>query len=111
MSRKFLEGQITLLIAVQTYVRARSFTISHMYQGEFSTMIGIETKFRNKLQLPNFLRLKMTRVDVDVKAAINGNRKQAYSLHTHQYAFGRNRFIKLNSIKNLKNRKIKVVQI
>jgi hypothetical protein len=39
-------------------------------------MVGMKTKFRNKLQLSNSLRLKTTRIDVDVNAVINSNRKK-----------------------------------
>lgn len=38
-------------------------------------MGGTETKFRNKLQLSNFLRLKMIRVDVEVKVVMNRNKR------------------------------------
>jgi hypothetical protein len=33
------------------------------------------------LQLSSFLRLKITRIDVDVNAVINSNRKQAHQSH------------------------------
>jgi hypothetical protein len=46
---------------------------------------GLKTKFRNKLQLSNSLRLKITRTDVDVNAVINSNRKQAHQSHTPHY--------------------------
>jgi hypothetical protein len=36
-------------------------------------------------QLSNSLRLKITRTDVDVNAAINSNRKQAHQSHTPHY--------------------------
>jgi hypothetical protein len=48
-------------------------------------MVGIKIKFRNKLQLSNSLRLKITRTDVDVNAVINSNRKQAHQSHTPHY--------------------------
>jgi hypothetical protein len=44
-------------------------------------MVGMKTKFRNKLQLSNSLRLKITRIDVDVNAVMNSNRKQAQQSH------------------------------
>jgi hypothetical protein len=47
-------------------------------------MVGMKTKFRKKLQLPNSLRLKITHTDVDVNA-INSNRKQAHQSHTPHY--------------------------
>ncbi|KRX77526.1 Zinc finger BED domain-containing protein 5 [Trichinella sp. T6] len=63
------------------------FTTSYMCKIGFSAMIGIKTKFRNKLQLSNILRLKLTHVSVDVEEVISQNRKQAHCLHTPHYAF------------------------
>jgi hypothetical protein len=48
-------------------------------------MVGIKTRFRNKLQLSNSLRLKITRIDVDVNVVINSNRKQAHQSYTTHY--------------------------
>jgi hypothetical protein len=48
-------------------------------------MVGMKTKFQNKLQLSKSLRLKMTRIDVDVNAVINSKRKQAHQSHTAHY--------------------------
>jgi hypothetical protein len=48
-------------------------------------MVGMKTKFRNKLQLSNSLRLKISRIDVDVNAVINSSRKQAHQSHTPHY--------------------------
>jgi hypothetical protein len=45
-------------------------------------MVGMKTEFRSKLQLSNSLRLKITRIEVDVNAVINSNRKPAYQSHT-----------------------------
>jgi len=45
----------------------------------FSIIKRSKTKFQNKLQLLNFLSLKMTSVYVDVKAIIKI--KKAHSLH------------------------------
>jgi hypothetical protein len=50
-----------------------------------SAMAGMKAKFRNKLQLSISLRLKITRIDVDVNAVINSNRKQAHQSHTPHY--------------------------
>jgi hypothetical protein len=52
---------------------------------KYNAVVGMKTKFRNKLQLSNSLRLKITRIDVDVNAVINSNRKQARQLHTPHY--------------------------
>jgi hypothetical protein len=48
-------------------------------------MVGMKTKFRNKLQLLNSLRLKITRIEVDVNAVINSNRKQVQQSNTPHY--------------------------
>jgi hypothetical protein len=48
-------------------------------------MVGMKTKFRNKVQLSNSLRLKITRIDVDAIVVINSNRKQAHQSHTSHY--------------------------
>jgi hypothetical protein len=48
--------------------------------------------------LSNSLRLKITRIDVDVNAVINSNRKQAHQSHTPHYK--KQRFLKLYSIIN-----------
>jgi hypothetical protein len=45
----------------------------------------MKKQFRNKLQLLNSLRLKITRTDVDVNVVINSNRKQEHQSHTPHY--------------------------
>jgi hypothetical protein len=61
-------------------------------------MVEMKTKFRNKLQLSNSLRLKITRIDVDVNAVINSNRKQAHQSHTPHYEKQIEFLVKLYSI-------------
>ncbi|KRZ98034.1 hypothetical protein T08_4860 [Trichinella sp. T8] len=53
----------------------------------FSAIYGIKNKFKNKLQLSNILRIKLTRVSGDVEEVISQNRKQVYCSHTPHYAF------------------------
>jgi hypothetical protein len=48
-------------------------------------MVGMKTKFRNKLQLSNSLRLNIARIYVDVNSVMNSNRKQAHQSHTPHY--------------------------
>jgi hypothetical protein len=48
-------------------------------------MVGMKIKFRNKLQLSNSLRLKITRIDVDVNAVVNSNQKEAHGSYTPHY--------------------------
>ncbi|KRY27480.1 Zinc finger BED domain-containing protein 5 [Trichinella spiralis] len=63
-----------------------SFTTSYMREIGFIAMIGIKTKLRNKLQLSNNLRLKLTHISVDVEEVISQNGKQANCSHTPRYA-------------------------
>jgi hypothetical protein len=60
---------------------------SSLYISEvgFSAMVAMKTKFRNKLQLSNSLRLKIIRIDVDVNGVINSNLNQAHQSHTPHY--------------------------
>ncbi|XP_003376369.1 zinc finger protein [Trichinella spiralis] len=62
------------------------FTTSYMCEIRFSAMIGIKIKLRNKLQLSNNLRLKLTHISVDVEEVISQNRKQTHCSHTPHYA-------------------------
>jgi hypothetical protein len=48
-------------------------------------MVGMETKFRYELLLSNSLRLKITRIEMDVNGVINSNREQAHQSHTPHY--------------------------
>jgi hypothetical protein len=61
------------------------FSSSYICEVGVSAMVGMKTKFRNKLQLSNSLRRKITRIDVPVNAVINSNRKQAHQPHTPHY--------------------------
>jgi hypothetical protein len=45
----------------------------------------MKTKFGKKLQLSNSLRLRITRIDVDVNAVINSKQNQAHQSHTPHY--------------------------
>lgn len=57
------------------------FTSSYLCEIGFSAMVGIKTKYRNKLQLSNSLRLKITGIDMDFNSIINTNQKQAHPSH------------------------------
>jgi hypothetical protein len=61
------------------------FSSLYICEVRFSAMVGMKTKFRNKLQLSNSLRLKITRIDVDVSAVMNSNRKYAHQSHMPHY--------------------------
>ncbi|XP_003366520.1 putative zinc finger protein [Trichinella spiralis] len=52
------------------------FSTSYMCEIGFSAMIGMKTKLRNKLQISNNLRLKLTHISVDVEEVISQNRNK-----------------------------------
>ena len=61
------------------------FSNSYQCKVGFPAMVGIKTKFQNKLQLANSLRLKLTHIDVDMNAILVNNKKQAHPSHTPHY--------------------------
>ncbi|XP_066480661.1 zinc finger BED domain-containing protein 5-like [Tiliqua scincoides] len=61
------------------------FSSSYTCEVGFSAMMELKNKSRNKQQLSNSLRLKITNINVDVNAVINSNRKQAHPSHRPRY--------------------------
>uniref|UniRef100_A0A8C4X858 HAT C-terminal dimerisation domain-containing protein n=1 Tax=Erpetoichthys calabaricus TaxID=27687 RepID=A0A8C4X858_ERPCA len=57
------------------------FSTSYLCEAGFSAMISIKTKYRNKLDVSNSLRLKVTKIEVDAKAVMIKNRKQIHPSH------------------------------
>ncbi|CAK1551071.1 unnamed protein product [Leptosia nina] len=57
------------------------FTTSYLCEAGFSNMVSIKTKYQNKLDLSNSLRLKVTKVEVDVKTVMAKHRKQFHPSH------------------------------
>jgi len=52
---------------------------------DFRKWWASKNKHRNKLNLTNSLRLKITKIDVDANNVINHNRKQAHISYTPHY--------------------------
>lgn len=77
--------QIFPILSTEAIKILLPFSSSYMCEVGFSAMVGIKNKHRNKLKLSNSLRLKITKIDVDVIAVINHNRKQAHTSHTPHY--------------------------
>ncbi|XP_036358063.1 zinc finger BED domain-containing protein 5-like [Octopus sinensis] len=57
------------------------FTSSYISEAGFSAMVGIKSKYRNKLQLSNSLLLKLSRIEPDVNSIIERSKKQAHPSH------------------------------
>ena len=65
------------LISAEALKALMPFSSSYKCESGFSTMVGIKSKFRNKLQLSNSLRLKLSNIDINVKSIMEN--KQALS--------------------------------
>jgi hypothetical protein len=61
------------------------FPSSYICEVGFLEMVVKKIKLWSKLQLSNSLRLKLTRIDVDVNDVINSNREQAHQSHMPHY--------------------------
>ena len=44
-------------------------------------MVGIKSKFRNKLQLSNSVSLKLSQIEINVKSIVESTKKQAHPSH------------------------------
>ena len=44
-------------------------------------MVGIKSKFRNKLQLSNSLRLKLWQIEINIMSIVKSSKKQAHPSH------------------------------
>ena len=47
----------------------------------FSAMVGIKSKFRNKLPLSNSLRLKLSHIEIKITSIMESSKKQAHPSH------------------------------
>ena len=54
---------------------------SYKREAGFSALVGIKSKFRNKLQFSNFLRLKLSQIEINIKSIIENSKKQAHPSH------------------------------
>ena len=70
-----------LLISTEALESLMPFSSSCKCETGFSAMVGIESKFRNKLQLLNYFRLKLSQTEIDVKSIVESSKRQAHPSH------------------------------
>jgi hypothetical protein len=70
-----------------------AFSSSYICEVGFSVMARTKTKFGNKLQLSNSLRLRTIRIGVDVNAVINSTQKHAPITHVSLWEINRSSFL------------------
>ena len=70
-----------LLISTESLKVLAAFSSSYRCEAGFSVMVGIKSKFQNKLQLSNSLRLKLSQIEINVKSIIESSKKQAHPSH------------------------------
>ncbi|XP_077970335.1 zinc finger BED domain-containing protein 5-like [Styela clava] len=85
-SRKLVQFWVSLqtlypLISTEALKALMPFSSSYKCESGFSAMIGIKSKFRNKLQLSNSLRLKLSEIEMNVKSIMENSKKQAHLFH------------------------------
>jgi|UniRef100_A0A2S2QVB3 hypothetical protein len=64
----------------QIFITKNDIKLAENIINHISLHLISSNKHRNKLNLSNTLRLKITKIDVDVNAVINRKRKQAHTL-------------------------------
>ena len=69
------------LISTEALKALIPFSSSYKCETGFSAMVGIKTKFRNKLRLSNSLRLKLSQIEINVKSIVQSSKKQAHPSH------------------------------
>ena len=84
--RKLVQFWVSLqtsypLISTESLKVLVAFASSYKCEAGFLGMVGIKSKFRNKLQLSNFLRLKLSQIEINIKSIIESSKKQAYPSH------------------------------
>ena len=84
--RKLVQFWVSLqtpypLISTEALEVLMPFLSSYKCKTGFSTMVGIKSKFRNKLQLSNSLCLKLSHIEINVKSIMEISKKRAHPFH------------------------------
>ena len=85
-ARKLVQFRMSLqtpypLISTEASKVHMPFLSSYKCEAEFSAIVEIRSKFRNRLQLPNSLRLKLPHIEINVKSIMQSSKKQAHPFH------------------------------
>ena len=85
-TRKLVQFWVSLqtpypLISTEASKVLMPFLSPYKCEAGFSAIDGIKSKFRNKLQLPNFLCLKLSHIEINVKSIMESSKKQAHPFH------------------------------
>ena len=85
-TRKLLQFWVSLqtsypLISTESLKVPVAFSLSYKCIAGFSAIVGIKSKFRNKLQLSNSLRLKLSQIEINIKFIIESSKKQDHASH------------------------------
>ena len=85
-TRKLVQFWVSLqtsypLISKKSLKVLFAFSSSYKCEAGFSGMVGIKSKFGNKLQLSNSLRLKLSQIEINIKSTIERTKKQAHPSH------------------------------
>ena len=85
-TRKLVQFWVSLqtsypIISTESLNVLIAFSSSYKCEAGFSATVGIKSKFRNKLQLSNSLRLKLSQIEINIKSIIESIEKQAHPSH------------------------------
>ena len=85
-TRKLVQFWVSLqtsypLISPESLKVLIAFSSSYKCKAGFSEMVSIKSKFQNKLQLSNSLRLKLSQIEINIKSIIESCKKQAHPSH------------------------------
>ena len=85
-TRKLVQFWVSLqtsypLISTESLKVLIAFSSLYKCEAGFSAMVGIKSKFRNKLQLSDFLRLKLSHIEINIQSITESSNKQGHPFH------------------------------
>ena len=85
-TRKLVQFWVSLqtsypLISTKSLKVLIAFSLSCKCEAGFSAIIGIKSKFQNRLQLSNSLRLRLSQIEININSIIESSKKHAHPSH------------------------------